>query len=193
VGRSARQYSGEKALTGSAGRTRLSNPEIERRGAFPQSPAIGYHEVPRLIVVVRALEQRVKGEVMMKRLVAAALLVFPGIAQAQYFDTGDDLWSVCTDNAPGHNYLCVGMSTAYFDMMLAMGYRCAAPVVERAKVRDAVVRYLEVNTGLRSKPASELAMTSLTTAFQCAVPPPAPAVSAKPAAKGAPIVITPDH
>jgi hypothetical protein len=143
---------------------------------------------------------KVKGEIMMKRLVAVALLLFPGIAQAQYFDTGEDLWGVCTDNAPGHNYLCVGMSTAYFDMMLAMGYRCAAPVIERAKVRDAVVRYLEVNTGMRSKPASELAMTSLASAFQCAVPAPAPTASAKstprsakPAAKGGPIVITPDH
>jgi hypothetical protein len=140
-------------------------------------------------------------EVMMKRLLAAALLLFPGIAEAQYFDTGEDLWGVCTDNAPGHNYLCVGMSTAYFDMMLAMGYRCATPVVERAKLRDAVVRYLEVNAGMRSKPASELAMTSLTAAFQCAVPAPAPIAgparspprSAKPAAKGGPIVITPDR
>jgi hypothetical protein len=143
---------------------------------------------------------KVEDEVMMKCLVAAALLLFPGIAEAQYFDTGDDLWNVCTDNAPGHNYLCVGMSTAYFDMMLAMGYRCAAPVVERTKVRDAVVRYLEVNTGMRSKPASELAMTSLTTAFQCAVPAPAPTASArstprsaKPAAKGGPVVLTPEH
>ena len=109
---------------------------------------------------------------MMRRLVAVALLLFPGIAQAQYFDTGEDLWNVCTDNAPGHNYLCAGMSTAYFDMMLAMGYRCAAPVAERLKVRDAVVRYLEVNSGMRSKPAAELAMTSLATAFQCAVPAP---------------------
>ena len=134
----------------------------------------------------------------MKRLIAVALLLFAGIAEAQYFDTGEDLWGVCTDNAPGHNYLCTGMSTAYFDMMLAMGYRCAAPAVERIKVRDAVVRYLEVNAGLRSKPASELAMASLTSAFQCAVPAPlAPAKStarsARPAAKSGPTVITPDH
>jgi hypothetical protein len=148
----------------------------------------------------RRLKPTTEGEIMMKRLVAVALLLFPGIAAAQYFDTGDDLWNVCTDNAPGHNYLCAGMSTAYFDMMLAMGYRCAAPAVERIKVRDAVVRYLEVNTGIRSKPASELAMTALTAAFQCAVPAPAPVASAKstprsgrPAAKGGPIVITPDH
>jgi hypothetical protein len=32
-------------------------------------------------------------EVMMKRFLAAALFLFPGSAQAEYFDTGDDLWN----------------------------------------------------------------------------------------------------
>jgi hypothetical protein len=59
----------------------------------------------------------IKCEVMMKRLVIAALLLFPSIAHAEYFDTGNDLWGLCTDNVSGHNYLCIGMSTAYFDMM----------------------------------------------------------------------------
>jgi hypothetical protein len=138
---------------------------------------------------------------MMRRLVAVVLFLLPSIAHAEYFDTGDDLWNLCTDNAPGHNYLCVGMSTAYFDMMLAAGYRCATPVVERAKVRDAVVKYLENNPGTRSRPASELAMTSLTAAFQCVVPAPAPIAkstrstprSGRPMVKSGPIVLAPDH
>jgi hypothetical protein len=132
---------------------------------------------------------------MMKRLIAAAFLVFPGIAQAAYFDTGNDLWNVCTDKAPGHDYLCIGMSTAYFDMMLAAGYQCAAPAADRGQVRDVILKYLSDNPAMRGTPASELAITSLTTAFQCAKPAPATsaASSGKPKAKGAPIVLTPIH
>jgi hypothetical protein len=138
---------------------------------------------------------------MMKRLVAAALFLFPSIAQAEYFDTGNDLWNVCTDNAPGHNYLCIGMSTAYFDMMLAMGYRCAAPAVDRGQARDAVIKYLSDNPGMRTMPASELAITSLATAFQCARPAPPQTTSStpstprsgKPKAKDGPIVLYPNH
>jgi hypothetical protein len=137
----------------------------------------------------------------MKRLVAAALFLFPGIAQADYFDTGNELWNVCTDHAPGHDYLCVGMSTAYFDMMLASGYRCALPAADRAQLRDTLLKYLTDNPGMRSMPASELAITSLTTAFQCAKPPPPPPArptkstprSGVPKADGAPIVLTPIH
>jgi Rap1a immunity proteins len=101
----------------------------------------------------------------MKRFVAAVLFLFPGIAQAEYFDTGNDLWNVCTDNAPGHNYLCIGMSAAYFDMMLATGYRCATPAADRGQARDAVLKYLADNPGMRNMPASELAITSLAAAF----------------------------
>lgn len=134
----------------------------------------------------------------MKRFVAAALFLFPGIAQAEYFDTGADLWNICTDNAPGHNYLCIGMSTAYFDMMLAAGYRCATPVVDRGQVRDVVLKHLSDNPGMRNLPASELAFTSLKTALQCVAP--APAQIAGPAKatprsgipKG-PILLTPNR
>jgi hypothetical protein len=133
---------------------------------------------------------------MMKRFVTAALFLFPGIAQAQYLDTGDDLWNLCTDNAPGHNYLCLGMSTAYFDMMRAAGYQCAGTGVNREQARDVVLKYLTDNPGMRNTPASELALTALKTAFQCVVPAqvasPAksPARSAKPKN---PIVLTPNR
>jgi hypothetical protein len=134
----------------------------------------------------------------MKRFIAAVLLLFPGMVHAEFFDTGNDIWNVCTDNAPGHNYLCVGMSTAYFDMMLAAGYRCAATGVSREQVRDAVLKYLSDNPGMRTMPASGLAMASFKTAFQCVEPAPAPA--ARPAASGpraakptGPVVLTPNH
>jgi hypothetical protein len=138
-------------------------------------------------------------EVMMKRLVAAALLFFPGIVHAEYFDTGADLWNLCTDNASGHNYLCIGMSTAYFDMMHATGYRCAMPAADREKVRDVVLKYLTDNPDKRGQPASELAIASLKTAFQCVelAPPQAmrPTASApKPGKpKGGPILLTPQR
>jgi hypothetical protein len=138
---------------------------------------------------------------MMKRLVAAALLLFPGIAQAEYFDTGNDLWGLCTDNASGHNYLCIGMSTAYFDMMLATGYRCAMPAGDREKVRDVVLKYLTDNPDKRGQPASELAIASLKTAFQCVEPAPPPTTrptiatpkSGKPKGKSGPILLTPNN
>jgi hypothetical protein len=110
---------------------------------------------------------------MMKRFVAVAFFLLPSIAQADYFDTGNHLWNVCTDNANGHNYLCIGMSAAYFDMMLATGYRCATTGVDRAQVRDVVLKFLSDNPEKRSQPASELAITSLKTAFQCVGPAPA--------------------
>jgi hypothetical protein len=133
---------------------------------------------------------------MMKRFVVAALFLFPGIAQAEYFDTGNDLWNVCTDNVAGHNYLCIGMSAAYFDMMLATGYRCATPVTDRGQVRDVVLKQLSDNPAMRSMPASELAVTSLTAAFQCARPAPAPPLpprSGKAKAIGGPVLLTPNH
>jgi hypothetical protein len=137
----------------------------------------------------------VKCEAMMKRFVAAALFLFPGIAQAEYFDTGNDLWNVCTDNAPGHNYLCIGMSTAYFDMMLATGYRCATPAVDRGQVRDAVLKYLSDNPAMRNMPASELAITSLTTVFQCVRPaaPQTTSSTGKSKVKGGPVVLYPNR
>ena len=98
---------------------------------------------------------------MMKYLLAATLLLLPCLARAE-FDTGNDVWSVCTDNAAGHNYLCVGMTTAYFDMMLAAGYQCASPAADRVQVRDVVLKYLSDNPAIRNRPASQLAMTSLT-------------------------------
>jgi hypothetical protein len=111
---------------------------------------------------------------MMKRLVAAVLLLFPSIAQAEYFDTGDDLWNLCTDKFPGHNYLCIGLPAAYFDMMLATGYRCGSTGIDRERVRDVVLKYLSDNPDKRNLPASELAFASLKTAFQCVAPAPAP-------------------
>jgi hypothetical protein len=135
---------------------------------------------------------------MMKRFVAAALFLFPGIAHAEYFDTGDDLWNLCTDKFPGHNYLCIGLPAAYFDMMLATGYRCAAPGVAREQVRDAVLKYLSDNPEKRKLPAAELAITSLTTAFQCVAPAAAqiasPIVSTPRSGKPKdPILLTPNH
>jgi hypothetical protein len=135
---------------------------------------------------------------MMKRFVAAALFLFPGIAQAEYFDTGEDLLNLCTDKFPGHNYLCIGLPAAYFDMMLATGYRCATTGIDRERVRDAVLRYLSDNPGMRNLPASELALTSLKTAFQCAVPAPAqiasPTVSTSRSGKPkGPVLLTPNR
>jgi len=132
----------------------------------------------------------------MKHFVAVALLLFPGIARADYFETGNDLLGLCTDKFAGHDYLCLGMSAAYFDMMLATGYQCAATSVAREQVRDALLKYLSDNPDKRNQPASQLALTSLKTAFQCAEPAPvtrpmAPAPrSGK--AKG-PVVLTPNQ
>jgi len=137
----------------------------------------------------------------MKYLLAAALLLLPSfllpsLARAE-FDTGNDVWNLCTDNAAGHNYMCIGMTTAYFDMMLATGYQCASPAADRGQVRDVVLKYLSDNPGMRNLPASQLAMTSLTTAFQCARPVSPPTStqprSGKPKLKGAsPVVLTPN-
>lgn len=106
----------------------------------------------------------------MKRFIGAILFFVPGIAQADYFDTGNDLWNACTDNVPGHNYLCIGLPSAYFDMMLAMGYRCSVTGVDRGQVRDVLLKYLSENPGKRNLPASELAITSFKTTFRCVGP-----------------------
>ena len=132
----------------------------------------------------------------MKHFLAAALVLFPSIAHAEYFETGNDLWGLCTDNFPGHNYLCLGLPAAYFDMMLATGYRCAVTGVTREQARDAVLKSLTDNPEKRGQPASEVALASLKTAFQCVEPaPPSPIVSApragKAKAKGPPLMIVP--
>ena len=133
----------------------------------------------------------------MKRLVAAALLLFPSVAHAEYFETGNDLWTFCTDKFPGHDFLCLGMPAAYFDMMLATGYQCASTGLAREQVRDAVLKYLSDNPDKRNQPASQLALTSLKTAFQCVEPAPAPVTRStvstpRPKPKG-PVVLTPSH
>jgi hypothetical protein len=132
---------------------------------------------------------------MMKRFVAAALFLFPSIAQAGYFDTGDDLWNLCTDKFPGHNYLCIGLPAAYFDMMLATGYRCATVGVDREQVRDVVLKYLSDNPEKRNLPASELAITPLKAAFQCVGPAPAQITSPppRPGKPKGPILLTPNR
>jgi hypothetical protein len=83
-------------------------------------------------------------------------------------------------------------------MMLATGYRCAATGVAREQVRDAVLKYLSDNPEKRKLPASELAITSLTTAFQCLAPAAAqiasPIVSTPRSGKPkGPILLTPNH
>ncbi len=131
----------------------------------------------------------------MKRLVAAALLLFPSVAHAEYFETGNDLWTFCTDKFPGHDFLCLGMPAAYFDMMLATGYQCASVGLAREQVRDAVLKYLSDNPDKRNQPASQLALTSLKTAFQCVEPAPAPVTRRTPRSgkpKG-PVVLTPNR
>ena len=71
-------------------------------------------------------------------------------------------------------------------MMQAMGYRCASTGITREQVRDSVLRYLAENPDRRNQPASELALTSLKTAFQCVEPaPPVAATPAKSAARSA--------
>jgi Rap1a immunity proteins len=134
----------------------------------------------------------------MKRLVSAAFLLFAGVAHAEYFETGNDFSGICTDKFPGHDHLCLGMSAAYFDMMLASGYQCAATGIAREQVRDTLLKYLSDNPDQRNQPASQLALTAWKGAFQCAVPVPPPvtrptaskAQSGK--AKG-PVVLTPIH
>jgi hypothetical protein len=131
---------------------------------------------------------------MMKLFVAAALLLFPGIAQAEYFETGNDLWGLCTDKFPGHEYLCLGLPAAYFDMMQAAGYQCATTGVAREQVRDAVFKYLVDNPDKRNQPASQLALTSLKAAFQCVEPAPVTRTPAPRSGKPkGPVVLTPNH
>jgi len=132
----------------------------------------------------------------MKRFVAAALFLFPGVAQADYFDTGNDLWGLCTDKFPGHDYLCLGLPAAYFDMMLATGYQCAATGLAREQVRDAVLKYLSDNPDKRNQPASQLAVASFKTAFQCVEPAPGPTArltlsAPRPGKPKGPVVLTP--
>ena len=132
----------------------------------------------------------------MKRFVAAAWFLFPSVAQADYFDTGSDLWGLCTDKFPGHDYLCLGLPAAYFDMMLATGYQCAATAVAREQVRDAVLKYLSDNADRRNQPASQLALTSLKTAFQCVEPAPIAHSTVSTPRSGklkGPVVLTPSH
>jgi hypothetical protein len=137
-------------------------------------------------------------EVVMKRFVVAALLLFPGVVQAEYFDTGNDLWGLCIDKFPGHQFLCTGLPAAYLDMMIATGYRCESTGLDREQARDAVFIYLRDNPEKRNQPASELALTALKAAFKCVEPAPAP--RARPAASTersgkpkAPIQLNPNH
>jgi hypothetical protein len=135
---------------------------------------------------------------MMKRLITAALVLFAGVAHAEYFETGNDFSGICTDKFPGHDYLCLGMSAAYFDMMLATGYQSAATRVAREQVRDTLLKYLSDNPDQRNQPASQLALTALKAAFQCAAPAPAsvtrPTASKAPSGKAkGPVMLTPIH
>jgi hypothetical protein len=131
---------------------------------------------------------------MMKRFLVAALLLFPSVAHAEYFETGNDLWTFCTDKFPGHDFLCLGMPAAYFDMMLATGYQCASTGLAREQVRDTVLKYLSDNPDKRSQPASQLALTSLKTAFQCVEPVTRPTLSTPRSGKPkGPVVLTPSH
>jgi hypothetical protein len=86
------------------------------------------------------------------------------------------------------------MPAAYFDMMLATGYQCAGTGLAREQVRDAVLKYLSDNPDKRSQPASQLALTSLKTAFQCVEPVTRPTLSTPRSGKPkGPVVLTPSH
>jgi Rap1a immunity proteins len=160
--------------------------------------ASGVYLAPSVLLLLPlvALAAKFQCEVMMKRFLVAVLLLFPGIVHAEYFESGNDLWGLCTDKFPGHEYLCLGLPTAYFDMMLATGYQCAATGVAREQVRDAVFKYLVDNPDKRNQPASQLALTSLKAAFQCVEPAPVARPTApapRPGKPKGPVVLAPNH
>lgn len=88
-------------------------------------------------------------------------------ARAEYFDTGNRLWETCQSR--NMDLACVAASSAYFDMMFALGYGCTRSTVgvSRQQVRDVILQYLTENPAERHSPAAFLAIMAIQKAFNC--------------------------
>lgn len=105
------------------------------------------------------------------RLLFAAVILFTVSSQtsraATYFDTGNELLSICNDNTPFKSGICSAAPGAYFDMMASIGYKCDEAGVTRGQVRDVLVKYLRDHPETRNRPASFLAFLAFRESFNC--------------------------
>jgi hypothetical protein len=109
----------------------------------------------------------------MKRVVLAAIAVLAsGSSQAGYFDGGNDYWAMChrKENAAAV-LVCTATAGAYWDMMKALGYQCSTEKgVDRAQLRDALLKFLADHPEARNYAAASLAEVAFINAFGCTKP-----------------------
>ena len=91
---------------------------------------------------------------------------------AAHFDTGEELYQLCTLSEPMFRELgCGAMASAYLDMMRTLGYSCSTDGdTNRREVAEVLRKYLTDHPGDRRKDASALAVEAFTQAFQCSPP-----------------------
>jgi hypothetical protein len=106
------------------------------------------------------------------RLAALLLLLCEPPASAQFY-TGNDLYAVCiaTQSEEAFNTKwgeCLGYIIGIADAhIFAAPRNCPNSQVTRGQARDVVIRYLQLNPGIRHLSAETLASAALAQAFPC--------------------------
>jgi len=102
--------------------------------------------------------------------VGAAVIALMGgsPAAAQYFDTGNELLSICNRRDGGASMLCMGIVSGIADMMMASGYKCnpGAPIT-RQQAQDVAVKYLRDHPETRHGPAVFSVILAMQKDFDC--------------------------
>lgn len=96
-------------------------------------------------------------------MVLAAAVTYAPPATASYFDSGNTLLDVCEKS----EMACLAATSAAWDMMAALGYRCNDNGAVRGQIRDVALKYLRENPQDRASPAAFLIILAGEKYFGC--------------------------
>ena len=91
-------------------------------------------------------------------------------ASRAVFDDGNKLYSYCTSGHDFDETACLMSAGAYYDMMIATGFRCGARGITRGQTKDVYVKYLRDHPADRHWSAAVLAILAFQEAFSCKIP-----------------------
>ena len=94
------------------------------------------------------------------------------IAAPSAYQTGDDLFRLCTSSKPAEAWQCLGYVEAVSDVLAAGDgvsgwFACIPPQVKSGQMRDIVVIFLRTEPERRNRTATSLMGKALSSTFPC--------------------------
>lgn len=97
----------------------------------------------------------------------ASVAICASYPATAYFDSGNSLQHVCSDKDRTTELVCTGVASAYFDMMVALGYSGCRDGATRKQLKDVLLKYINENPEKRDLPSSFLAIEAFSKGLGC--------------------------